>query len=70
MKHKNALFWIGGDFNLPDINWENESVVGNQYPLELNICYLDTMHELGWHRTVNAKNQRLQYTRYFCNQRL
>ena len=21
-RHRNAVFWLGGDFNLPDVNWE------------------------------------------------
>ena len=26
-ENKNALFWIGGDLNLPDINWDDNSIV-------------------------------------------
>ena len=25
--YKNAVFWIGGEFNLPDINWSNQEIV-------------------------------------------
>ena len=30
-KHKRQVIWIGGDANLPDICWENETVTGHSY---------------------------------------
>ena len=29
--NKNAVFWFGGDFNLPDIDWKNQDIPGTQY---------------------------------------
>ena len=43
---KNAI-WIGGDFNLPDINWTNETVVGHQYPIAINNAFIDKTRDLG-----------------------
>ena len=36
-----------GDFNLPDIYWSSESIVGHQYTVALNNCFLSTFHDLG-----------------------
>ena len=41
LHHPNSQFWIGGDWNLPDIDWENLTVPGNQYPKEVSKIYLD-----------------------------
>ena len=32
---------IGGDFNLPDISWDNYTIVGSQYPKYMTTQYLD-----------------------------
>ena len=31
-KYKHNPVWIGGDFNLPDIDWETKPIIGSQYP--------------------------------------
>jgi len=35
-KYKNAVLWIGGDLNLPDIKWATNSVEGNQNSIGIN----------------------------------
>ena len=35
-KYKTNTIWFGGDFNLPDIDWQTNSIRGNQYPKEIN----------------------------------
>jgi len=45
--------WFGDDLNLPDINWETESVITNNYPKGISECMLDTMHDLGLEQIVN-----------------
>ena len=42
-KYKQNPIWIGGDFNLPDIEWETKSIVRNQYPVKLNESFLETL---------------------------
>ncbi|KAI0214710.1 hypothetical protein LSAT2_000155 [Lamellibrachia satsuma] len=42
-----ATLWIAGDANLPDIDWETDVISGNSNPLQINRCYLDTMHDIG-----------------------
>ena len=41
-KNKNNHIWIGGDFNLPDIDWSNNSIVTHQYSKDLNEQFLET----------------------------
>ena len=51
-KNKNSLFWIGGDFNLPDINWETESC---KIDSKINLEFLDTIRELGLNQIIDFK---------------
>ena len=30
-KHKDAVVWLTGDFNLPDIDWSRNTITGYQY---------------------------------------
>ena len=47
-KFKSSVFCIGGDFNLPDIDWINSEIVGTQYPLIINQLYLDMSFDLAF----------------------
>ena len=40
-RFKNAVFWIGGDFNLPDINWQSSTVEEHQSSDRVNSMILD-----------------------------
>ena len=46
-KFKGAAFWIGGDFNLPDISWINQDIISHQYSKELNETFLEMSQDLG-----------------------
>ena len=46
-KFKKSVLWVGGDFNLPDINWEFNSVKSSRYLKELNETLLDTFNDTG-----------------------
>ena len=37
----NSSIWISGDFNLPDINWEDGSITGHNYPHNFAELLLD-----------------------------
>ena len=39
IRNKNAIFWLGGDFNLPDINWPNFEIEGNQNAKNINTLF-------------------------------
>ena len=51
--YKNAVFWIGGDFNLPDINWSNQEIVSNQYTIGINSLFLEMSQDLGLSQIVD-----------------
>ena len=40
-KYPNAIIYCAGDFNLPDIDWSNESINSHRYPLLINQRALD-----------------------------
>ena len=40
-KYKNSPIWIGGDMNLPDIEWEASTVVSYRYPKTINENFLE-----------------------------
>ena len=53
-KFKNSIFWLGGDFNLPDINWQNQDITGNQYPLSVNELFLEMSQDLGLQQMLTS----------------
>ncbi len=52
-KYKNSVFCLGGDFNLPDINWEEEEITGHQYPFAINSTFLNMAQDLCLNQIVN-----------------
>ena len=50
---KDSIIVVGGDFNLPDINWTNNSIEGNQYPKNTNSAFLDIVVDLGLEQQVD-----------------
>jgi len=53
-ENNKAIFFIGGDFNLPDINWQDQSIFGNNYPLEINEKMLEITNDLGLTQTIKT----------------
>ena len=53
-KFKKSLIWVGGDFNLPDINWNSYSIKSYKYLKEINEAFLDTFNDSGLRQTVDA----------------
>ncbi len=45
--------WIGGDINLPDIEWSSNSIVSHQYPRALNESFLDLLAITGMEQLVD-----------------
>ena len=41
-----APLWFGGDFNLPDVDWNMNLITGHQYPKILNKAFLDMINRL------------------------
>ena len=44
--NKNAVFILGGDFNVPNINWQSNDITGTKlYSKKVNQTYLDLAAE-------------------------
>ncbi len=52
-KFKKSDFWLAGDFNLPDIDWNSFSITGNNYSRPINQLFLDLICDLGLSQTVD-----------------
>ena len=39
--YRNNIVWVGGDSNLPDINWDTEMIEGHQYPSYINKPFIN-----------------------------
>ena len=42
-RHKNSVLWVGGDLNLPDINWPDCTIQGHSYPVDINKRFIDML---------------------------
>ena len=52
-KFSNMPIWIGGDMNLPEIEWETEQLTTNQYTHSISYSFLDTLANTGLQQIVN-----------------
>jgi len=52
-----AHFWVGGDFNLPDVNWTNNSH-GNRYPKEIYANFITTKNNLRLDQIVELETRK------------
>ena len=53
-KYKKSNLLVGGDFNLPDINWESESIDRSQYLNSINTSFMDTFKDLGLSQIIKT----------------
>ena len=51
--NKNSTIWIGGDFNLPDIDWKTNSIVSHNYLISISKSILDMIQDLGAEQMVD-----------------
>ena len=51
--YSNATIWIAGDANLPDINWQNHTIISNRYNLSINSRMLDLVSNHGLSQYVD-----------------
>lgn len=52
-KYPNSAIYCAGDFNLPDIDWSNNSISGHRYSSTINDLALSMMAECGFSQVVN-----------------
>lgn len=60
-QHRKSVLWIGGDFNLPDIDWNNYVVAGHRNPLSVNNDIFTSTLEMGIEQIVTFPT-RLEHT--------
>ena len=60
-KNKGAVFWFGGDFNLPDIDWKKQEITGNKYLKDINSLFLEMSQDLGLSQIVDVPTQAHQF---------
>ena len=53
LQYKNLPFWVGGDFNLPDIDWSLKSIVKHQYCKEINEVFLESLDVINAEQIVD-----------------
>ena len=66
---QNDINWVGGDLNLPDIDWETQAITGHQYPIHTNQTFLDKMHDKGLSQTVREETRQKNILDLFCTNR-
>lgn len=56
--------WIGGDLNLPNIEWSSNSITDNRYPLILCVQILDFTADYGFLQLVQSPTRKKQHPRH------
>ena len=62
-KFKTAIYVFGGDFNLPDIDWNKHTVTDSNYPHQVSKTFLDIAMDLqgpSWPRILGRSDFSLQ----------
>ena len=57
-KFKKSEFMMGGDFNLPDIDWETSEIKGGRYSKTVNQIILDACNDNGLRQTVTEPTRK------------
>jgi hypothetical protein len=55
------IFVIEGDFNLPDINWEEQTIINRQYPIKTNQTFLEIVADNGLEQIVDFPTVSFNY---------
>ena len=57
-QYKKAVLWLGGDLNLPDIDWTTATTEGNQVKLSINERFINMMQNCGLEQKVNFNTRK------------
>jgi hypothetical protein len=60
-KHKTSPHWIGGDLNLPDINWGTNEISGHQYSKKINESFTNMMNDCNLEQIINFPTRQDKY---------
>ena len=52
-KHKDAVVWLTGDFNLQDIDWSRNTITGYQYRKDASKAFLTIQSDVGLHQIID-----------------
>ena len=67
--NKDAIIWVAGDFNLPDIAWKTESLDGNSYPKRISEITLEMTQDLDMEQMVHFPTRSLNTLDIFLTNR-
>ena len=56
-RYPKEVIWIGGDANLPDINWSLNTVSGNNNKKEINVTFLQAVENSGLDQVVDFQTR-------------
>ena len=68
-RFKDLIIWLGGDTNLPDIDWKTDTITGHIYPVSINQTYIDTFNHIGCEQIVNFPTRINNILDVFCTNR-
>ena len=57
-RFKNAVIWLGGDLNLPDISWDSNTVNGNQNSAQINNRFLNSIQNCSLEQKVTLPTRK------------
>ena len=52
-RYQGSVIWIGGDANLPDINWKTSSTSAQNNPVQIQSTLIDTIFDIGFEQLVD-----------------
>ena len=68
-RFKDHIIWLGGDTNLPDIDWKTDTITGHSYPVSINQTYIDTFNHIGCEQIVDFPTRINNILDVFCTNR-
>ncbi len=68
--HPNAAIWAAGDFNLPDVNWNMDTIEGHRYPLAISENFINMANDLGLTQVVDFPTRESNTLDLFFTNRL
>ncbi|XP_063951801.1 uncharacterized protein LOC135153256 [Lytechinus pictus] len=68
-ENRNTVLWLGGDLNLPDINWTTLAIDRNQYQNAVNMRFLDMLHNCGLEQIVDFPTRQNSFLDLFLTNR-
>ena len=64
--NKRDTIWIGGDLNLPDIDWRTNEINGNRNPRVANVEFVEKLGEYNLHQVVENPTRGENILDIFC----